>query len=74
MKALREGPSEILEHIRINAELINAPALGDEDNVAYTAAQLNIAPAQRHGSRQSFLLLIWLLLTNIRWHTCRSHG
>ena len=42
MKALREGPAEIFEHICVNAELLNTPALGDEDNVAYTATQLKI--------------------------------
>ena len=57
LKALREGPPEILDNIRVNAELINTPALGDEDNVAYTATQLNIAPAVAHGSGQ----LSWFL-------------
>jgi hypothetical protein len=50
MKSLRRGPPEILSHILINAELLNTPALGDEDNVAYTAAQLNISPAEKHHS------------------------
>jgi hypothetical protein len=35
-----------LNHIRINADLINTPALGDDENIAYTATQLNIAPAE----------------------------
>lgn len=50
MKSLRQGPAEILSHICINADLINTPALGDDQNVAYTATQLNIAPAQVRGS------------------------
>jgi hypothetical protein len=50
MKSIREGPPEILNNIRINAALINTPALGDEDNVAYTSTQLNIAPADKEGS------------------------
>jgi len=53
MKALREGPSEIFENICINVDLINTPAVGDEDNVAYTATQLNIAPAQQCDSGDS---------------------
>jgi len=44
MKALKSGPPTIFQHIRINAELINTPGLGSEDNVAFTAAQVNIAP------------------------------
>lgn len=54
MAALRQGPSHILEKISINAELINAPSLGVDDNVAYTAAQLNIAPAQAYDSSYVF--------------------
>jgi hypothetical protein len=50
MKSMRQGPPEILANICINAQLINTPALGDEDNVAYTSTQLNIAPAEEDGS------------------------
>jgi len=50
MKAMEVGPLELMEHIRINAALINTPSLRHEANVAYTAAQLNIAPAQPTGS------------------------
>ena len=50
MKSMRKGPPEILSNIQTNAQLINTPAVGDEDNVAYSATQLNIAPAEMHGS------------------------
>ncbi len=50
MKSLEAGPSEILEHISINADLINVPTMGTDLNIAYTTAQLNIAPAQPYES------------------------
>jgi hypothetical protein len=50
MKSMHQGPPEIFQHISINAELINTPAVGDEENVAYTSTQLNIAPAEEDGS------------------------
>ncbi len=52
IKALRKGPPEVLANICINTDLINTPALGDEANIAYMATQLNIAPAQQHGTGQ----------------------
>ena len=50
MKAMEAGLPEVLEHIQLNANLINTPSLGHEANVAYTVTQLNIAPAQATGS------------------------
>ena len=50
MESLEAGPSEVLEHISINADLINVPTMGTDLNIAYTAAQLNIAPAQPYES------------------------
>ena len=50
MKSLEAGPSEILEHISINADLINVPTMGTDLNIAYTGAQVNIAPAQPYDS------------------------
>lgn len=44
------GPPHVIDHIGINAELINTPALGVDNNVAHTTAQLNIAPAQHPDS------------------------
>ena len=46
MKSLEAGPSEILEHISINADLINIPTMGTDLNIVYTGAQLNIVPTQ----------------------------
>ena len=53
MTSIREGPEEVLEHISVNAALINAPAMGSNDNIAYTAAQLNLSPAESHDSGMS---------------------
>lgn len=50
MASMEAGPPHVIEHLRINAELINTPALGVENNVAHTTAQLNIAPAQHPDS------------------------
>ncbi|KAF9521988.1 hypothetical protein CPB83DRAFT_900046 [Crepidotus variabilis] len=57
MKALKSGPPTIFQHIRINAELINTPGLGSEDNVAFTAAQVNIAPIP-----VAYLLSVFIIL------------
>jgi len=46
MASMDAGPPHVMENIHINAELINTPALGITDKVAYTTVQLNIAPAQ----------------------------
>jgi hypothetical protein len=46
MKALEEGLAEILENIKINAELTNVLTMGTVLNVGYTAAQLNVSPAE----------------------------
>jgi len=87
MKALREGPPEVLANICINANLINTPALGDEANIAYTATQLNIAPAQQHGTGQLLVYHGIIALTKdlyrrdikrssgrLRWGTPRHEG
>jgi len=87
MKALREGPPEVLANICINANLINMPALGDEANVAYMATQLNIAPAQQHGTGQLLVYHDIIALTKdlyrrdikrssgrLRWGTPRHEG
>lgn len=58
MKSLEAGPSEILEHISINADLTNVPTMGTDLNVAYTAAQLNIAPAQTWSSSRSLNITV----------------
>lgn len=50
LRSLEEGPAEVLEHININAELTNVPAMGTALNVAFTGAQLNISPAESHDS------------------------
>ena len=50
MASMEAGPPHVIEHLRINAGLINTPALGVENNVAHSTAQLNIAPAQLPGS------------------------
>ena len=50
MSSMTAGPQHVIDHIRINAELINTPALGVDNNVAHTTVQLNIAPAQPSGS------------------------
>jgi len=50
LRSLEEGPAEVLEHIKINAELTNVPAMGTALNVAYTGAQLNLSGAESHDS------------------------
>jgi hypothetical protein len=50
MASMTAGPQQVIDHIRINAELINTPALGVDNNVVHTTAQLNIAPAQHPNS------------------------
>ena len=74
MTSMRQGPPEILKNIQLNADFINAPSLGVDDNIAYTAAQLNIAPAQAYGSSMStryssfnLLILVQRLLYKLRW-------
>lgn len=45
--ALQSGPAEVVENIcHNNGSLVNSPSLGVYENNAFTAAQLNIAPAQ----------------------------
>ena len=50
MTSMEVGPPHVIENIRINAELINTPALGVDNNVAHPTAQLNIVPAQQPDS------------------------
>ncbi|KAF8953459.1 hypothetical protein BDZ97DRAFT_1767424 [Flammula alnicola] len=46
MRAIRTGPEEIMEHLDINAELLNIPSVGVNGNSAFAAAQLNLAPTR----------------------------
>ena len=50
ISALKLGPTEVFDNIHNNSPLINSPSLGVYDNSAFTATQLNIAPAQMIGS------------------------
>lgn len=59
VQALRYGPSEIVEHLDINSELLNIPAIGVDQNKYFPAAQLNLAPAEPSSSSK-FLLLAFL--------------
>ena len=44
------GPPHVIGNICVNAELINTPLLGAENNIAHLTAQLNITPAQSPNS------------------------
>ncbi|KAF8972601.1 hypothetical protein BDZ97DRAFT_1913105 [Flammula alnicola] len=46
VRAIRSGPEEIMEHLDINAELLNIPSVGVNGNSAFAAAQLNLAPTR----------------------------
>ncbi|KAF8960611.1 hypothetical protein BDZ97DRAFT_1921995 [Flammula alnicola] len=46
MRAIRTGPEEIMEHLDINAELLNIPSVSVNGNSAFAAAQLNLAPTR----------------------------
>lgn len=46
MASMEVGPPHVIENICVNAELINMPPLGVENNITHPTAQLNIAPAQ----------------------------
>ncbi|KDR65409.1 hypothetical protein GALMADRAFT_148722 [Galerina marginata CBS 339.88] len=53
MRAIRTGPMEIMEHIDINANILNVPSIGSNGNTAFAAAQLNLAPTRRVNSDET---------------------
>lgn len=53
--ALQQGPSEVIEHLNLNSELLNIPAIGVETNKYFPATQLNLAPAEPSTSSKFFL-------------------
>jgi len=66
VQSMKQGPEEVLNHLKINAELLNLPKMGHDENVAYFAAQLNIAPAQPHSSGKSCsLLMFWAYIDGL---------
>ncbi|KAF9470182.1 hypothetical protein BDN70DRAFT_939954 [Pholiota conissans] len=48
MTNMAYAPPEIVEHLKINAELVNMPEIGIAGNVAFHSNQLNISPV--HGA------------------------
>jgi hypothetical protein len=76
--ALKTGPAEVNESIRINAELTNMPSIGMNGNTAFSEAQLNLAPVRPAGSSKCVLIsggpltLIFIYLT--RRHSSRRNG
>lgn len=43
MMSFRQGPPNIVRASKLNHELLNTPAVGVNDNFAFTANQLNLA-------------------------------
>lgn len=56
MKVLEAfGPDDLLNNLRRNANLHNVPSVGDPNNYAFPALQLNLAPAVDDSSSKSTL-------------------
>lgn len=49
MDSLRYAPKELRESLEIQAEAINAPRIGTDDNFAYPTMQLNFAGGWKQG-------------------------
>lgn len=66
MLSLKQGPSQIVDAIKLNHELINTPCVGTEGNFAFTSNQLNLAHVREWDSceyiRTHCLAPYWLLL------------
>jgi hypothetical protein len=58
MAALPLGPPDLVPTLTKHAQSTNMLPLGDDNNVAFGGAQLNVAPAQKPTSRASHLSLL----------------
>ena len=51
------GPEDLLKNMQDHADAFNTPRVGTYNNYAFTAFQLNIAPAIKYAIREC--ILIW---------------
>jgi hypothetical protein len=49
MGSLRKGPADAWDVLELQADLINSPRLGVDENFAFPAMQFNVAAGQKEG-------------------------
>lgn len=67
MLSLNQGPSHILDAIKLNHELFNTPCVGSSTNFAFTSHQLNLAHVREWDSGKRDIVLD--VRTYLTWYS-----